>query len=184
MNVHDCVNESNDHEDSSLSLNIAGSQRLETLAEGSEHLLPSHGWAAFLSPFSFVHSISEVSSCLLLRMLHSCVCDFNGWFCGLNFRSLQIRIGAMEEETVGCDAFPAAGSLLGIPPASVHRPRHQADAPRQSSAPWLQGKAGYDPLAIPAIFALYQDFNAFFLLLFYVFSWAWVMDLVVACSFP
>ncbi|CAL9104015.1 unnamed protein product [Musa textilis] len=48
----------------------------------------------------------------------------------------------MEEEAVGRDAVPTAGEVLGIPPASLDRARHEADAPRQGSAPWLQGQAG------------------------------------------
>ena len=48
----------------------------------------------------------------------------------------------MEEEAVGRDAVPTAGEVLGIPPASLDRARHEADATRQGSAPWLQGQTG------------------------------------------
>lgn len=62
-------------------------------------------------------------------------------FCCLS-RCLQVRVGAMEEETVWCHEVSPACQMLGIPSAPIHRARHQANPTRQGTPPWLQSQAG------------------------------------------
>ena len=37
---------------------------------------------------------------------------------------VQVRLGAMEEETIGRDEVLAEGEVLGVPSTSLHCPRH------------------------------------------------------------
>jgi hypothetical protein len=61
---------------------------------------------------------------------------------GVN-RGIQVRVGAMEEEAVGCDEVSAEGQVLGVPPAPFHCARHASYPPRQGSPLGLQGQAGF-----------------------------------------
>jgi hypothetical protein len=61
---------------------------------------------------------------------------------GVN-RGIQVRVGAMEEEAVGCDEVSAESQVLGVPPAPFHCARHASYPPRQGSPLGLQGQAGF-----------------------------------------
>ncbi|KAL0419343.1 UNVERIFIED_CONTAM: 60S ribosomal protein L15 [Sesamum radiatum] len=58
-------------------------------------------------------------------------------------RCLHIRVGAMEEETVRCNAVLASGSLLGVPSASRCCTCHPPHRPRQGRRLGYKAKQGY-----------------------------------------
>jgi len=46
-----------------------------------------------------------------------------------DYRGVQVRVGAMEEEAVGCDEVRPEGEMLGVPPTPFHCSCHSPYSP-------------------------------------------------------
>jgi hypothetical protein len=92
---------------------------LPSRAAAASRNLFRHGWVPSPPPLVF-WPLCAGELCALTLSLPPLCC-----------RGVHLRVGAMEEEAVGCDALRAARAVLGVQAAAGYRPPHQAHPPWQ-----------------------------------------------------